>query len=110
MFEVSEKASEVIKQFLKEREGSQSIRVLMTEGGWKGAYLVMALDEQKENDQVFSEKGLTFLMETDLFDRAKPVRIEYVESTLGAGFKLKSELMKGSIFECDSIRDHCEMP
>jgi iron-sulfur cluster assembly protein len=107
MFEVSEKALEVIKQFLTGQEGGQSIRILMTEGGWRGAYLVMAIDEQKENDQVFTEKGVTFLIEKELFDRAKPISIDYVESTLGAGFKLKSELMKGSIFECDSIREHC---
>jgi len=43
MFEVSEKALEAIKQFLKGKKESQSIRVLMTEGGWRGANLVMAL-------------------------------------------------------------------
>jgi hypothetical protein len=35
MFEVSEKASEVIKQFLQGQQGPQSIRLLMTEGGWR---------------------------------------------------------------------------
>lgn len=107
MFEVSEKASDMIKKFLKEQEGSQVVRVMMTEGGWKGAYLVMALDEQKDNDKVFVEKGITFIIENELFDRAKPISIDYVESALGAGYTLKSELMKGSIFECDSIRNHC---
>ncbi len=52
MFEVSEEASEKIKQFLEGREGLQTIRVLMTDGGWRGPYLVMALDEQKEDDEV----------------------------------------------------------
>jgi iron-sulfur cluster assembly protein len=107
MFEVSEKASEVIKQFLQGQQGPQSIRLLMTEGGWRGVYLVMALDEQKENDQVFTEKGVTFIIEKELFDRAQPISIDYVHSTLGSGYKIKSELMKGSIFECDSIREHC---
>ncbi len=46
MFEVSQEASEKIRQFLEGRQGLQSIRILMTEGGWKGPYLVMALDEQ----------------------------------------------------------------
>ena len=107
MFEVSEKASQVIKQFMKEQQGSKAIRLLMTEGGWKGAYLVLALDEQKDNDQVFAEKGLTFVIEKELFDRAKPIGIDYVESALGSGYKIKSELMKGSMFECDTIREHC---
>jgi len=107
MFEVSEKASEVIKQFLQGQQESRPIRLLMTEGGWRGAYLVMALDEQKENDQVFTEKGVTFIIEKELFDRAQPISIDYIHPTLGSGYKIKSELMKGSIFECDSIREHC---
>ena len=53
VFEVSEEASEKIKQFLEGRDGFQAIRVLMTEGGWRGPYLVMALDEQKEDDAGF---------------------------------------------------------
>jgi|APLow6443716910_1056828.scaffolds.fasta_scaffold336615_1 hypothetical protein len=38
MFEVSEEASEKIRQFLEGRKGIQSIRILMPEGRWKGKY------------------------------------------------------------------------
>jgi len=33
MFEVSDMASEMIKQFLEGKDGPQSVRVMMTEGG-----------------------------------------------------------------------------
>ena len=33
MFEVSEKAGEVIKQFINGKEGPQSIRITLNEGG-----------------------------------------------------------------------------
>jgi hypothetical protein len=33
MFEISEKASEVIKTFLEGKEGPQSIRITLNEGG-----------------------------------------------------------------------------
>ncbi len=33
MFQVSDKASDVIKKFLAGREGNQSIRIYMSEGG-----------------------------------------------------------------------------
>ena len=95
MLEVSEEASEKIKQFLEGREGLQPVRILMTEGGWKGPYLVMALDHQKEDDEVFTERGVTFVIEKALFERIKPIRIDYTHSTLGPGYPLKSELMKG---------------
>jgi Fe-S cluster assembly iron-binding protein IscA len=67
VFEVTEEASDKIKQFLEGREGLQTIRVLMTEGGWRGPYLVMALDEQKEDDEVFTERGVTSVIEKALF-------------------------------------------
>jgi iron-sulfur cluster assembly protein len=111
MFEISEEASEKIKQFLEGREGLQSIRILMTEGGWKGPYLVMALDRQKENDEVFTERGVTFLVEKALFERVKPISIDYVHSTLGGGYKLKSELLKGMkdiSVGCESICESCQ--
>ena len=108
MLEVSEKASEVIKkQFLEGREGPQAVRILMTEGGWKGPYLVMAFDEPRENDRILTEKSVTFLIEQSLLDRVKPIKIDYVEGILGSGFTLGSELMKGVSNKCDGILEHC---
>ncbi len=110
MFDVSEEASEKIKQFLEGREGLQTIRVLITEGGWRGPYLAMALDEQKENDRVFTERGVTFLIEKALFDRVKPISIDYTHSTFGPGYTLKSELLKdleGVSVGCHEICESC---
>ena len=110
MFEVSEEALEKIRQFLEAQKGLQSIRILMTEGGWKGPYLVMALDEQKENDEVFTVKDVTFLVENKLFERVKPIHIDYTHSTLGSGFTLKSELMKDAkdVNVCHEICGSCK--
>lgn len=111
MFEVTEEASEKIKQFLKGVEGPQPIRVLMTEGGWKGPYLVMALDEQKKDDEVFTDRGVTFVVEKALFERVKPIRIGYTYSTLGSGYTLDSELLKdlkGVSVGCHDIFCNCQ--
>jgi iron-sulfur cluster assembly protein len=109
MFELSEEASEKIKQFLEGREGPQSIRILLTDGGWKGPQLVMALDGPKENDQIFTEKGVTFLIEKALFDRTKPISIDYVLNAMGGGYMLKSELLKLNRVECEceNISETC---
>lgn len=111
MFEVSEEASEKIRQFLEGREKTQSIRILVTEGGWKGPYLVMALDEKKEDDEVLMERGATFLIEKALFERVKPIRIGYTHSTIGSGYTIESELMKeikGVPVGCHEICDSCQ--
>jgi Fe-S cluster assembly iron-binding protein IscA len=110
VFEVSEEASEKIKQFLEGVEGLQPIRVLMTEGGWRGPYLVMALDEQNKDDEVFTERGVTFVVEKALLERVKPIRIGYTHSTLGSGYTLDSELLKdlkGVNVGCHEICDSC---
>jgi iron-sulfur cluster assembly protein len=106
MLEVSEKASEVIrKQFMEGAADLQPIRILLTDGGWRGPYFVMAFDEARESDHVFTEKGVTFLIEKTLLDSAKTINIDYVEGPLGSGFTLKSELTKGEggAIKCESI-------
>jgi len=111
MFEVSEEASKKIKQFLEEQKGLQAVRILVTEGGWRGPFLVMALDEQKENDAVFTDRGVTFLVEQALFERIKPLSIDYVRSTFGSGYILNSELLKnhkGIFAGCRNICENCE--
>ena len=55
----------------------------------------MALDEPQASDEVFNEKGIKFIIEKELFDRAKPISVDFVQSAMGAGFMIKSELSKG---------------
>jgi Fe-S cluster assembly iron-binding protein IscA len=56
----------------------------------------MALDESKEDDEVFKENGLTFAINKELFELAKPITLDYIASRMGAGFKLSSSLDTGS--------------
>ena len=111
MFEVSEEAIQKMKQFLAEQQTTKAIRILMDEGGWKGPHLIMALDSQKEDDEVFNEAGVTFIIEKSLFDRAKPIHIGYTHSALGSGYTFQSEFMKaakGATSTCHEICQSCE--
>jgi iron-sulfur cluster assembly protein len=92
MFEVSEKASGMLKIFLENSKGPKMIRLLMQAGGCSGPAMGMALDEQKGKDQTFTHKGITFVIDRDLFERAKPIGIDFVESVGGSGFKITSSL------------------
>lgn len=112
MFKVSEEASKKVKEFLAEQKAVQPIRILMTEGGWKGPFLVMAMDSQKEDDEVFVDQGVTYVIEKKLFDKAKPITLDYVHSGFGSGYILNSELLKhwkGGVFGgCRNICESCE--
>jgi Fe-S cluster assembly iron-binding protein IscA len=52
----------------------------------------MALDEPGENDFTYADDGVRFAIEKDLFERVKPIRVDYVESARGSGFTLDSNL------------------
>ncbi len=102
MVQATDEAIKKIKQFLDEQQGPRSIRILMTEGGWRGPYLVLETDEQKQNDQVFRQGDVTFLIDKDLLSKAKYVNIDYVNSAMGSGYTLKSDLLKDIVDQCES--------
>lgn len=52
----------------------------------------MALDEPGKNDEVFDEKGTKFVVDKDVFDQAKPINVDFIETPQGSGFKLTSAL------------------
>jgi len=54
----------------------------------------MALDEPQENDQIFDEKDIKFVIDKKLYEEAQPISVDFVESAMGAGFKVQSELSK----------------
>ncbi len=54
----------------------------------------MALDEPKENDEVIKDNGLTYLIEKDLYEKAKPIAIDFVESEMGSGFSITSAISR----------------
>jgi len=60
----------------------------------------MALDEPKEDDHRFEDKGLTYVIEKELFDRLKPIKVDYVTSPMGAGFHISSNLPVGCGGSC----------
>jgi iron-sulfur cluster assembly protein len=55
----------------------------------------MALDELKDEDEVFNDRGITYLIQKELFERVKPVKVDYVNSPMGSGFSISSEAQMG---------------
>lgn len=56
----------------------------------------MALDEPKDNDEIFEEKGIKYLIEKDLLEKVKPINVDFVESAMGSGFSITSSMSKGN--------------
>ena len=56
----------------------------------------MSLDETKEGDKIFKEDGITFIIEEELFEQAKPINIDFIDSDRGSGFSITSRLSTGA--------------
>jgi len=55
----------------------------------------MALVESNEKDETFKVDGLTFMIEKELFEMVKPVKIDFIETSRGSGYMIESNLKKG---------------
>jgi Fe-S cluster assembly iron-binding protein IscA len=62
----------------------------------------MALDEQRDSDEVQNEGGLIFLIEGQLFAIAKPIRIDFETTKKGGEFTISSAIAEN---RC-SIAEH----
>jgi Fe-S cluster assembly iron-binding protein IscA len=64
----------------------------------------MALDEPKQDDQVFEDNGLKFVINQTLYDEIQPITVDFIETPHGSGFKLSSNFVPagGSCGTCSS--------
>lgn len=58
----------------------------------------MALDEPRDTDEVYKVDGFTYVVDKDLLERAKPIKIDFAMS----GFKLDSAIDFGPSSGCSS--------
>ena len=54
----------------------------------------MALDEPREDDEVFDESGITYVVNKQLFDRVKPIQIDFLKTERGSGYRISANLAK----------------
>lgn len=99
MFTVTEKALEIIQDFVKEKKPGSAVRITLSMG-CSGPALGMALDEQGNDDEVFDEKGTKFVIEKDIFNQAKPINVDFIDTPHGSGFKLTSSLAPAAGGSC----------
>ena len=60
----------------------------------------MALDELQENDEVFKEKGFTFMINKDLLEEVKPIKVDYVNTPRGSGYIINANLESKDCGSC----------
>ena len=88
MLEVTDKAIEMIKDYLEKNSMDSPLRVYMSPGGWSGPAFGLALDEPKETDEVYEIKEVTFLIDKAIKKYLKGIKVDYNEEGFRPGFSI----------------------
>ena len=84
---ITKKALVEIKKVLKEKNTtSKKIRIFLAGIGWGGPKFNLALDEQKENDKIYTEESVDFVADKSLIDQYRGFKIDYSNFFLQRGF------------------------
>ncbi len=86
-------ATEKVKAFLESENAAASgagLRVGVRGGGCSGFQYSLALDEQREDDQVFEHEGIKVLVDPASLRYVDGSQVDYTESLMGAGFEVKN--------------------
>ena len=84
---INNKALNEIQKVLKEKKStSKKIRIFLAGIGWGGPRFNLALDEQKENDKIYSENNVDFIADRSLIDQYEGFKIDYSNFFLQRGF------------------------
>lgn len=75
MIEITPRAILLLKDFFKDKE-IEPVRIFVKLGGCGIRSFGVAFEKPKNNDEVFSVKGFTFIVEKELLDQLKPIKID----------------------------------
>lgn len=108
MFEVTETAVSNLKTYFKENKIESPVRVALMSGGCSGAMLGLALDEPSDQDQVFDEQELKFVIAKDLLDQVGAIKVDFVDAGYQSGFSISTEKpVPGAGGGCSSCGGGC---
>ncbi len=54
----------------------------------------MALDEPREDDEIFKESGITFVINKQLYEQVQPIEVDFVQTVRGSGYRISANLAK----------------
>lgn len=89
---VTPKAAEKIVAFMKEEtDKPEYLRVYVQGGGCSGLSYGMSFEKTAEEDDVLiEENGVKILVDSYSQDYLKGANVDYIESLMGAGFKINN--------------------
>lgn len=89
--EITQEASKELRKFLeKKHDINKYLRIYVAGFGWGGPSFGIALDEQKDEDEVIKVDDFTFLLDADMVNNFSDFTIDYSNSWLRKGFQVNA--------------------
>jgi iron-sulfur cluster assembly protein len=92
MVNLTDVAAEKVSQFLSGQNAGETagLRVGVRGGGCSGFQYALALDEQREGDHVFEDRGIRVIVDEASLQYVSGSTVDYKESLMGAGFEVNN--------------------
>jgi iron-sulfur cluster assembly accessory protein len=90
-FNVTDVAVSKLKEYMEQNNIDSALRVALMQGGCSGPSLGLALDEPKDNDKIFENNSLKFLIEKGLLETCGSIKVEYIDAGPRSGFGITSK-------------------
>ena len=95
MISVTEKAAGHIKSQLQQRGKGVGIRLGVKTTGCSGlAYVIEFGDEHNDDDNVFSDKGITLIINPKSYVYLKGTEVDFAKEGINEGFKFNNPNVK----------------
>ena len=89
-FTVTDIAVSKLKEYIEQNNIDSALRVALMQGGCSGLSLGLALDEPKDDDTVFENTSLKFLIEKGLLETCGSIKVDYIDAGPRSGFSITS--------------------
>ena len=92
MVTLTDIAAEKVRDFItgQTAEGDIGLRVGVRGGGCSGFQYALALDQKRDDDQVFDHEGITLIVDPASMRYVDGSQVDYTESLMGSGFEVKN--------------------
>ncbi|MBX5468948.1 MAG: iron-sulfur cluster assembly accessory protein [Thermoleophilaceae bacterium] len=92
MVSLTEVAARKVGEFLQSQSAGPTagLRVGVRGGGCSGFQYALALDEEREGDHVFEDRGIRVIVDDASLRYVKGSTVDYKESLMGAGFEVNN--------------------
>src|SRR5918997_2327940 len=89
MVSLTDLAAEKVNGFLAGQEAGAGLRVAVRGGGCSGFQYALALDEQRDDDHVFSAHGIKVMVDPQSLQYVDGSTVDFKETMMESGFEVK---------------------